>query len=158
MYSAGALGVLVGDFNNDGILGCEDIDLLIVEIASGGNNLDFDISGDGQLDLADRDVWLAAAGATNLASGDSYILGDYNLDGDVDGLDYLVWNANKFRGTTGWCSADANADGVADGLDFLIWNANKFTSADARSVPEPSGGLLWLTVAIAGYGCRRRNA
>ena len=44
------------------------------------------------VDLADRDQWLAAAGARNLPSGNAYSLGDSNLDGTVDGQDFVLWN------------------------------------------------------------------
>ena len=29
-----------------------------------------------------------------------------------------------------WSAGDFNADGFVDGLDFIIWNDNKFTSSD----------------------------
>ena len=48
------------------------------------------------VDLADRDAWLAEAGGVNLVNGNSYGIGDANLDGFVDGLDFIEWNANKF--------------------------------------------------------------
>ena len=83
--------------------------------------------------------------------------GDANLDGFVDGLDFIVWNANKFTEEGDWLTADFNGDSFVDGLDFIIWNANKFTSVDMLppSVPEPST-LLWpalLALAVV----RRKN-
>ena len=93
--------------------------------------MQFDLSGDGSLTNEDLELWLAEAGAANLASGNPYLHGDANLDGAVDVQDFNVWNANKFTTGTGWCSADFNADGVVDVLDFNSWNANKFQSADS---------------------------
>ena len=58
---------------------------------------------------------------------------DANLDGFVDGLDFIEWNANKFTPVAEWCAGDFNADGFVDGLDFIIWNANKFQSSDAAT-------------------------
>ena len=49
-------------------------------------------------------------------------------DGFVDGLDFIIWNANKFTESSKWCEGDFNADGLIDGLDFIIWNANKFAN------------------------------
>lgn len=140
-----------GDFNEDGVFDCADIDALVGAIAAGSPDDMFDLNGDGSLDLHDRDVWLAQAGANQLESGNSYLLGDANLDGIVDGVDFLEWNANKFQETALWCAGDFNADGVTDGLDFLIWNEFKFTAADGgpegRVVPEPlSCGTLLLAV------------
>ncbi len=141
-------GVVGPDFNGDGDLDCADIDSLIGEIAGGSNAAAFDLTGDGIVDLSDRDSWLAAAGAANLASGGAYLLGDANLDGNVNGADFLVWNANKFSSNSAWCAGDFDADGNVNGADFLLWNGNKFSSADlVNTVPEP--GLLWLYLGLA---------
>ena len=119
----------------DGMNGCDiaDIDALIMEIVAGTNNPLYDLTGEGDVDLADRDAWLALAGAANLPSGNPYLLGDSNLDGFVDGEDFLAWNANKFRPTGTWSQGDWSADGITDGEDFLIWNANKFQSSDVQA-------------------------
>lgn len=141
------------DFNGDQLLNCADIDLLTAAIASMGNNAAFDLTGDGFVDLDDRDSWLASAGAANLPSGNAYLLGDGNLDGVVDGQDFIVWNTHKFTSTDRWCAGDFNADGVVDGQDFIVWNTNKFLSADAAAVPEPASfcGLLFLAVCHVGW-------
>lgn len=71
--------------------------------------------------------------------------GDANGDRVVDGVDFGIWNANKFSGGTDWTRGDFNGDGLTDGSDFGIWNANKFTSAvGARLIPEPTGIGLFL--------------
>ena len=119
-----------GDFDTDGDLDVNDIDLLIAEIAGGNNTPFYDLTDDGQVDLDDRDAWLEIAGAANLPSGNSYLLGDANLDGTVDREDFLVWNDNKFTSVAAWSAGDFNADGFVDGRDLLIWNENKFTSSD----------------------------
>lgn len=117
----------------DGMKGCdiEDIDALVMEIIAGTNNPQFDLTGDSLVNLGDRDQWLADAGALNLISGNPYLLGDANLDGTVDGQDFIIWNGNKFTSTGKWSQADWNADGTTDGQDFIIWNGNKFQSSDA---------------------------
>ena len=137
------------DFNDDGSLNCGDVDALVAMIASATNDEDFDLTGDGFVDQADLDQWLADAGALNLTSGNAYLAGDANLDGTVDGADFLVWNANKFQSVAAWCGGDFSADGSVDGSDFLIWNANKFMSADVSAVPEPIAAL-WLVWLIGG--------
>jgi predicted outer membrane repeat protein len=119
------------DFNGDSLCDGPDIDQLVVEIASGNHNPDFDLTGDALVDLNDRDAWLAQAGAMNLPSGNAYILGDANLDGAVDVSDFNVWNANKFSLANAWTLGDFDASGQVDVSDFNVWNSNKFQVADA---------------------------
>ncbi len=127
-----------GDFNDDGIYDLVDIDALVAAIAAVTHDPAFDLTGDGLVNLTDRDAWLAEAGSVNLASGNAYLLGDANLDGFVDGLDFIAWNSHKFTAMAAWSAGDFTADGVVDGLDFIAWNNNKFTSSAARSRLEPA--------------------
>lgn len=129
--------VVDGDFNDDGLYNCLDIDALVAAIAAGTDGLAFDLSGDAVVDVADRDAWLAEAGEVNLGPGKAYLLGDANLDGVVDGMDFVEWNENKFATVAGWCGGDFTADGIADGFDFVVWNQNKF---------QGSGGLAEVGV------------
>lgn len=124
------------DFNGDQVLDGNDIDLLVAAIVNGGP-IGFDLTGDGLVNLADRDQWLALAGALNLPSGHPYRLGDANLDGVVDGSDFGLWNSNKFTSIARWTRGDFTADGVVDGSDFGVWNANKFTAADSARPSRP---------------------
>lgn len=153
------LDPLPGDFDNDGDYACADIDALVVEIVAGTNNPQFDLTGDAVVDIQDRDAWLVVAGAAELPSGNPYQLGDADLDGTVDGLDFIEWNANKFTSVAAWCAGDFTADGTVDGLDFIEWNGNKFTSADSSGtqVPEPSAGWLILIGLTGVLKCRRRQ-
>ena len=108
------------------------MDALVAEIAAGTHGLALDLTGDGRVDLADRDDWLTRAGEINLGPGKEYLLGDANLDGLVDGRDFNVWNGHKFTTVAAWSSGDFNADGHVDGSDFGIWNINKFQISDGR--------------------------
>ncbi len=170
--------LISGDFNDDGVYDCDDIDSLVAAIAGGSGDLDFDLSGDGFVNLIDRDLWLAEAGMVNLDSGNPYLLGDATLDGTVDGQDFLVWNQNKFGDGSAWCIGDFNADGVVDGQDFTLWNGNKFQVADgltlhpdfnreesfgvtvetanAAAVPEPSAVLGMIVGLLGLVGLARR--
>ncbi|MEM7312861.1 MAG: PEP-CTERM sorting domain-containing protein [Planctomycetota bacterium] len=148
-----------GDFNNDGAYDCADIDALTGDIAAGSNTASFDLTGDGNVDLADRDAWLSEAGEANLGPGKSYLVGDGSLDGVVDVSDFGIWNANKFTNNDAWCSGDFNADGVVDVSDFGAWNANKFTASDAAApaaVPEPSTLALLIPAGLL-FALRRRR-
>jgi hypothetical protein len=121
-----------GDFTGpagvpDGVWDCLDINALTAETAAMTNNPAFDMTGEGLVDDADISAWLMVAGGMNLISGNPYARGDANLDGIVDGLDFIDWNMNKFTSNTDWCGGNFNGDSVIDGLDFIVWNTNKFT-------------------------------
>ena len=126
---------------------------MAVSIMSG--NLTFDLNGDNLVDEADIAEWLVQAGADPANAGDTngnpYLAGDFDLNGFVDGQDFIVWNGSKFTSTGKWSLGDANGDGFTDGQDFVIWNGRKFqSSADGVSaVPEPSTTLLWLVALVA---------
>ncbi len=146
-----------GDFNGDGNYDCLDIDALVMEIFGGANNPAFDLTNDGSVNIDDRDAWLSEAGAVNLPSGNPYFTADFNLNGAVDGDDFLIWNMNKFQNVNEFCRGDANADGLVDGLDFLEWNLHKFQSADAlQQVPEPCSMILGCLSALFGLMIRRQ--
>ena len=91
--------------------------------------------------------------------------GDANGDGAVDGSDFSIWNANKFRMSTAWTTGDFNGDGITDGSDFSIWNTNKFVrvlpdnlanaSGQFDVIPEPAQKLLLLAGLLAAIPFRR---
>ncbi len=122
-----------GDFNDDGVYDCNDVNMLTTVVADGTNDSQFDLNDDGVVNGDDTTAWLAEAGAANLATGNSYLVGDANLDGFVDGSDFNIWNQNKFTTSSHWCGANFNGDAVIDGSDFNAWNANKFTAADVMA-------------------------
>jgi hypothetical protein len=57
---------------------------------------------------------------------------DANLDGAVNGRDFIAWNGNTFTTSTAGTSGDFNSDRAVNGQDFILWNGNKFQSADQR--------------------------
>lgn len=94
-------GLPGGDFNGDGNWDLDDVNgLLAVGPISCGvvvdpTNQQFDLTDDGVINLADLDEWLAIAASEN-GLGSPYRLGDGNLDGTVDGGDFIAWNGSKF--------------------------------------------------------------
>jgi hypothetical protein len=101
------------------------------------------------------------------------LLGDANLSGVVDGIDFGIVAANFNKGVTGWDQGDFNYDGVVDGSDFgdLAANFNKGAAGAAEvealdqfaaahgllaDVPEPTNFVL---LCLVGFGCvaRRRR-
>ena len=155
------------DFTGDGMCDVNDLNAmqtlgpLTIGLPATGNEL-FDLNGDGNIDVADRNQWLeVAANENGLAS--PYQLGDANLDGVVDGIDFVAWNDHKFTQSLQWSDGDFTADGFIDGLDFVAWNDNKFTASDQglnpQAVPEPNGlSALFLTLGFLGLAVRRHVA
>ena len=155
-----AATLIDGDFDNNGMYECADVDALVADIAAGTNTAaTFDLTGDNDVDTDDLTAWLAEAGDIGglTTQGGPVLLGDANLDGTVNGADFDVWNANKFTSTAAWCSGDFNADGLVNGGDFLMWNANKFTTADASVVPEPAPIFQLVIVPCLAIALRSRN-
>lgn len=133
------------DFNNDGVADCTDANALSVAIFNGGNNPAFDLTGDGLVNRADMVKWLDDAPDINGIAITAYQPGDANLDGLVDGQDFIIWNLFKFSAAVGWCVGDFNIDGFVDGQDFILWNVNKFKPA-----PTPTGCGLFRNTGSAG--------
>ena len=146
------------DLNLDDRVSCVDVDALVAAIAGGDSNPAYDMTGDGNVDQQDLTEWLFQAGERNLGPGKSYLVGDANLDGSVDGQDFVTWNTNKFTATPAWCSGDFDANGFVDGQDFVGWNTNKFTSADGQTIaiPEPTAAIL-ASICLLFVGGRRQN-
>ncbi len=146
------------DFSSDSACNIDDLNAMLAvgPIAPGvavtpGINDQFDLTGDGVIDNADADQWLGDAATVN-GFGSPYKRGDANLDGVVDGQDFILWNASKFTNSLLWDNGEVNGDGVVDGQDFILWNANKFTSSDgASAIPEP-GLLASLATAMLCLG------
>ncbi len=150
--NVGGTSTIDGDFDDNGLYECEDIDGLVAEIAAGTNSASYDMTGDGSVDVDDLTAWRVEAGSTGglTSSGNPVLRGDANLDGDVNGQDFLIWNDNKFTDVPAWCAGDFNADGTVNGGDFLEWNISKFTSSDAMAVPETSP-TLWIFAVVAWF-------
>lgn len=92
-----------------------------------------------QLDFSPQALTLTVIGS---------LPGDYNLDGAVDGADFLIWQ--RGFGSMTNLVADGNRDGAVDSLDYNIWRSNFGASANASlsttgdAVPEPSSVAIVL--------------
>jgi hypothetical protein len=92
----------------------------------------------------------------------AFLPGDYNGDGLVDTMDYVVWRKTSGNEVSNWSGADGNGDGVVDAEDYDAWAENFGSSLGgagagaAAPVPESSSQLLAL-VALIGTCFRRKQ-
>ncbi len=75
--------------------------------------------------------------------------GDFDRDGDIDGVDFLFWQRD-FGNTVSPIGdgADGNGDGMVDGADLLAWKEHfgaGGTTGVGFAVPEPTSLVLLLT-------------
>jgi hypothetical protein len=144
--------VTPGDFDGNGTYECADVDSLVNEIVAGTNTISFDLTGDALVDVDDLNAWLGFAG-TALGLPGPILPADANLDGSVNGQDFVRWNNFKFTSGNGFCGGDFNADGFTNGQDFVTWNTFKFQDSDVQAVPEPHRWLMlvgssWMFAAL----------
>ncbi|QDU71465.1 hypothetical protein [Mucisphaera calidilacus] len=125
-----------GDFNDDGVLSVEDVDLLAMNLG----NPEYDLDEDQDADL--NDLLLLIMGADYLNT----FLGDLNLDGRVDLLD-LSTLASSFGSSSDvrYSTGDINADAAVDLLDLSVLAAN---FGNTRSVPEPALGSVMVLASL----------
>src|SRR5208283_3877185 len=82
-----------------------------------------------------------AGNPAGLASGTIEVkytlLGDANLDGVVNAVDFGILAANFNKGVTGWDKGDFNYDNVVNAVDFgeLAANFNKGATGTSIGVP-----------------------
>ena len=149
-----------GDFNSDGVIDADDIDLLCDEL--GGTNLDFDVNNDGMVNSEDADELILVILLTE--SGDADLIGGATL-GD---LGTLAGNFTSTRTDFGWADGDFNWDGVVTLADLGILAANfgpngpisqaaveaAFGASVADLVPEPAAAVV---LSLFGLMMLRRN-
>ena len=105
---------------------------------------------------------LGDIGGPNQGLSDAFIMaiapysataGDANLDGCVDGLDYVVWSNNYKLSDQWWEEGDFTGEGYVDGLDYVAWS-NNYKAGCPGQVPGPSSALV---LALGICALRRRR-
>ncbi|QDT68678.1 Beta-porphyranase A precursor [Planctomycetes bacterium MalM25] len=100
----------IGDYNGGGKLDGGDLDALYQQFGAVAAGDRHDLTGDGQVNAADVNEWLALRNT---------LAGDADVDGDLDTRDAVAVLAN--RGASGvrpeWTRGNFDADGDVDGVD-----------------------------------------
>jgi hypothetical protein len=86
---------------------------------------------------------------------------DFDSDGDIDGADFLTWQAGLGTAAAQRINGDANGDQIVDAADLAVWKT-QFSGAAAgaavSAVPEPGGAVLMALAACGAAAIRRRAA
>ncbi len=147
----------VGDYNGDGVLDASDLDLQSTAIAS--QNLAYDLTGDGAVNIDDRLRWVNVLKKT--------WIGDSNLDGEFNTGDFVeVFTVGKFELAVNatWSEGDWNGDQRFDTTDLIVaFQEGGFEGgprASIAAVPEPATAT-WiglLSLLVTRWMPRRRRA
>ena len=138
-----------GDFNFDGVVDADDIDLLRVAIRTGSSRADYDVNGDLTLNDADFDHLIQVILGT--------AFGDGTLDGNVDASDLAAVRVH-FGFGSGWAGGNFDLNLLVDAADLAVIRKNFGFSAAPLAVPtpEPAGVLLMIGGVLA--LCRRGDS
>jgi len=148
--------LLPGDFDNDGDIDADDVDILCANMGSA--NLDeYDLDQSGTVDEDDM-VYLIQnlvdidTNGDGTPDGNGTYRGDFNLDGVVNATDLQIMKAGFGLSGLGYAAGNANCDTVVNATDLQILKTSFGLSASA--VPEPlTMGLL----AVGGAALLRRR-
>lgn len=130
-----------GDFDGDGRVTVSDIDSMLAELAAAGNDLRFDLTGDGNVDRNDLDVLVEQLVETSVGVGTRF--GDLNLDGVVDRSDAAQLAANFGRaGAPSWAVGDVDGSGAVDLGDLGTLQANLGPTPFSPSAAKAADAVL----------------
>ena len=131
---------VTGDFDQDGGLDIDDVNLLIQAFGPGEN--EFDLVQNNVVDIDDLNSWIKDLKNT--------WVGDANLDGEFNSSDLVeVFLPGKFETdqSAGWHEGDWNGDQRFTTTDFVVAFGDGGFEQGARAahvVPEPTGLLIPL--------------
>ncbi|MFC1757754.1 hypothetical protein ACFL2H_03170 [Planctomycetota bacterium] len=134
-----SIAVSIGDIDDDGQFGIDDIDALTGAIQMGISDSRFDVNEDGVVNSSDRVFWIETVART--------YFGDSNLDGEFNSSDLVdVFQANEYEDgialNSTWHTGDWNGDGDFSTADLVVaFQSRAFEQGRRRGlvlVPEPS--------------------
>ena len=146
-----------GDFNKNGMLDANDIDLLGAEIRAGTNDSSFDLDNDSLVNDEDRRVWVEDLRNT--------YFGDANLDLEFSSTDFVdVFQAGEYEdeiaGNSTWAEGDWNLDTEFTSSDFVIafqGGGFELGPRPIAAVPEPASALMFFLWSGCLVAVRRRK-
>ena len=156
-YVFGRFQVVLGDFDNNGILDVADLDALTAIVRNATHDGAFDLDGNGVVDQADRFVWVHEI--KNVYFGDS------DLNGEFDSGDFvLMFRRGEYEdgvnGNSTWATGDFNGDAEFDSGDFVFAfrdNGYEKGPRPAIAIPESTGTMVlfwtWLFIAARKRSC-----
>jgi hypothetical protein len=136
----------LGDFDGNGVLNADDIDLLALEVRRATSLSSFDLNGDAIVDSNDLRVFVHDLRQT--------YFGDANLDGEFNSSDLVaVFEAGEYEdnlaGNSTWATGDWDGDGDFSSSDLVAAFQDGGYEQGPReavaSVPEPSSCLLIIS-------------
>lgn len=151
--------ILVGDFDGNGNIDVDDINLLLAAVKSGANETRFDLTSDQTVDTMDILDLVEVQLNT--------FVGDINLDLQFDSTDLvLLFTAGEYEDAIAmnsvWQTGDWNGDGEFDTGDLLFaFQQGGYEQGPrnlvAAAVPEPNSWIGIGTCLLLGLIAQRRS-
>jgi hypothetical protein len=141
-----------GDLTGNGTTDVADMAALYSSIGSWSWLTDLQVDANNVVNTADVQAMMTQIFRT--------VAGDFNLDGSVNGADYVVWRKSGSIGSGAqFMQGDADLDGDVDNADLAQWRANfgfvrqplspgSGSGVGSAAVPEPAGALLVVLAGI----------
>jgi hypothetical protein len=82
------------------------------------------------------------------------MFGDFNFDGVVDTMDYVIWRSTLGDSLTSGSGADGSGNGLVDQADYQVWRSNFGRALPPASTAIASGASIEPLSEIAGATVR----
>ena len=130
-----------GDFDSDGDMDLDDLQTLTAAVSTGSTSSVFDMDGDyaaeATADYGDLEYFIrnALQWHNGVEGGYGTQRGDFNLDGQINGVDLSIL-AGHFGVAGTWSDGDADLDGQVGGTDLSVLGAGQgfLASADPNFI------------------------